>query len=56
MLGAQVWQGQLKALLESPFYAIMIDERTDISVIKEMVIYARYIDSTSAVRSSNCFP
>ena len=53
VLGDRIERAQLEYMLKSPFYSIMIDESTDISVICEMVIYARYIDSsTAAVKTS----
>ena len=36
-------QAQLKDLLASPVYSLLIDETSDIAIIKEMVIYARFI-------------
>ena len=43
VLCEQIECGQLEGLGSSPFVAIMIDESTDIAVLKEMVIYARYV-------------
>ena len=52
VLGNQISQAQLEDLLKSPFYSIMIDESTDMSVINEMVVYARYIDSSALVKTA----
>ena len=43
---------QLKALLNSPFYSLMVDETTDISVVKEMVLYARFLGDGGSVVTS----
>ena len=42
-LGHQIEKRQVAALLNSRVYALMIDESTDISVTKQLVIYGRYI-------------
>ena len=52
VLGDQIETVELENLLKSSFYSIMIDESTDISVINEMVIYGRYIDSSAIVKTS----
>lgn len=36
----------LKEARESPFYSVMVDETTDVSVKKELIIYLRYIDNS----------
>lgn len=36
-MGEQIERGQLEGLSSSPFFAIMIDESTDIVVLKEIV-------------------
>ena len=38
VLGKQIEKGELSHLSKSPFYSIVIDASTDISVTKEMVI------------------
>ena len=43
---------QLRALLSSPYFSLMVDETTDISIMKEMVLYARFVSSTGSVTSS----
>ena len=43
---------QLKALLNSPFYSLMVDETTDISVVKEMILYARFLGDGGSVVTS----
>lgn len=32
------------ALQNAPFFVLMIDKTTDVAVLKQFVIYARYID------------
>jgi hypothetical protein len=51
VMGEQVEQEKLNDLLASPVFSILIDETIDIAVINEMVIYARFIDSGSQVRT-----
>ena len=46
VMSDQIESVQLKALLSSPYYSIMVDETTDISFVKEMVLYARFISCT----------
>ena len=43
VMGEQIEYGQLEGLCSSQFFAIMIDESTDIAILKEMVIYAWYV-------------
>lgn len=40
---------ELKALLKSQYYSVMVDETIDISVIKEMVLYAQFVCDNSSV-------
>ena len=40
---------QLKA---SPFFALIVDETTNIAVVKDVVVYARYLDQKRKVRTS----
>ena len=51
VMGEQVEQEKLNDLLASPVFSILIDETTDIAVINEMAIYARFIDSDAHVRT-----
>ncbi len=44
-------EAQLKQLLASPVFSILIDETTDVSVINEMVIYSRFITSEGEIRT-----
>ena len=46
VMSDQIKSVQLKALLSSPYYSIMVDETTNISIVKEMVLYARFISCT----------
>lgn len=43
ILAHQIENKQLGALSNSRFYALMIEESTDISVTKQLVIYGRYV-------------
>ena len=40
---------KLEDVLSSAFYSLMIDETTDVAVLNEMVIYARYVQSGKVV-------
>ena len=46
VMSDQIESVQLKALLSSPYYSIMVDETTDISIVKEMVLYACFMSCT----------
>ena len=37
--------------MASPVYSLLINETTDIAIIKEMVIYARFINSDTHVQT-----
>ena len=52
VLGKQIEKSELGHLLQSPFYSIMVDESTDISIAKEMVMYGRYLDSGAVIKMS----
>ena len=52
VIGEQLEQEILENLLSSPLYSIMIDETTDVAIIKEMVIYALYLTSGGKVVTS----
>ena len=43
IMAAQIEKEQLQDVLSSKFYSLMIDESTDVAVVNEMVVYARYI-------------
>ena len=43
VMAHQIEKKQLQDLLSATFYSIMIDEMTDIAVLNEMVLYARYL-------------
>ena len=51
VMSGHIEEVQLRALLSSPYFSLMVDETTDISVMKEMVLYARFVSSTSSVTS-----
>jgi len=42
-MGNIIRQDILTQAIDSPWYTIMVDETTDISVISEMTVYIRYI-------------
>ena len=42
-MGNIIRQDILTQAIDSPWYTIMVDETTDISVISEMIVYIRYI-------------
>ena len=46
LLAQQIEDAQLKAVTCSMFYGLMIDESTDISVTKQLVLYGRYVSET----------
>ena len=46
LLAQQIEDAQLKAVNCSMFYGLMIDESTDISVTKQLVLYGRYVSET----------
>ena len=50
-MGDQLRERQLTELCHSDHYSVMIDESTDISVIKELVIYARYLSASGEVKN-----
>ena len=52
VMGEQIEQEQLQNLLSSPLYSIMIDETTDVAILKEMVVYVRYLSPEAKVRTS----
>ena len=52
VMGDQVRENQLTKLHQSDYYSLMIEESTDISVIKELVIYARYLSASAEVKNT----
>ena len=51
VMGTTIEKSQLNDLLSAPFCSLLIDETTDIAVLKEMVIYARFISSDCQVQT-----
>ena len=51
-MGEELQRNNLQRLLSDSCYLIMIDETTDTSIIKEMVIYTRYISPEAEVCTS----
>ena len=52
ILAQQIEDAQLAALSRSLFYGLMIDESTDISVTKQLVLYGRYVTEAGEPSSS----
>ena len=44
-MAVQIEKEQLQSVLSSAYFSLMIDESTDIAVLNEMVIYARFIEN-----------
>ncbi len=44
LMAHQIEEAQMTAFFCSPFYGLMIDESTDISVTKQLVLYWRYVN------------
>ena len=44
-MAVQIEKEQLQGVLSSGYFSLMIDETTDVAVLNEMVIYARYIEN-----------
>ena len=44
LLAHQIEEAQMTAFSHSPFYGLMIDESTDISITKQLVLYERYVN------------
>ena len=51
VMGDMIEQAQLRDLLAFPVYSLLIDETTNIAIIKEMVIYACFINSDVQVQT-----
>ena len=49
VIGEQIEHELLNSVHTSPMYSIMIDETTDVSILKEMVIYVMYLTSEAKV-------
>ena len=49
VMGEQIAQEKLENLLSSPLYSIMVDETTDVAILKEMVVYIRYLSPATKV-------
>ena len=52
VMGKQLRESQLMELRHCDHYSIMIDESTDVSVIKELVIYVRYLSASGEIKNS----
>ena len=46
ILAQQIEDAQLAAFSHSPFYGLMVDESTDISVTKQLVLYGQYVSES----------
>ena len=45
IMAVQIKKEQLQGILSSSYFSLMINEITDVAVLNEMVIYARYIEN-----------
>ena len=52
ILAQQIEDAQLAAFSHSPFYGLMVDESTDISVTKQLVLYGRYVSESGESHST----
>ena len=52
VMGDTIEQAQLRDLLASPVYSLLIDETTDRAIIKEMVIYVRFINLDAQIQTA----
>ena len=51
VLAKQIEEKQLQELSCSTFFSLMINESTDVAVVNEMVVYARYLTATKNVKT-----
>ena len=49
VIGEQIEHGLLNSVHTSPMYSIMIDKTTDVSILKEMVVYVMYLTPEAKV-------
>ena len=54
LLGNIIEQVQLRYLVASSVYSLIIDKTTDIEIIKEIVIYAHFINLSSDYLFKDC--
>lgn len=52
VIGEQIEAEQLKALVNAPFFSVMVNVSTDVAILKELVIYCRYVASSGKVHTS----
>ena len=52
VLGSVVSNPIFEQMRASPFFSLMIDETTDVAVVKEVIVYARYLDQKRKVQTS----
>lgn len=52
MLSSQIELEQLHEVSASPFISLMTDESTDVAVLKELVLYARYLSPDGKAKST----
>ena len=50
-MGSQVERGVVQQLLSSPFVSLLCDETTDISVLKQMIVYGKYLTDSGDTRT-----
>lgn len=51
-LGDVLSDGIFEEVRASPFFSLMTDETTDVAVVKEVVIYVRYLDQQRQIRTA----
>ena len=52
VMASQVEKETLCCFQDSPYVALMCNESTDISVLKQLVLYGRYLDETGGVQTA----
>lgn len=45
--GSVIENKQLAAVRKSPYWSILLDETTDVSVTKQLILHAKYLDETA---------
>ena len=51
-MASQVEEETLRHLMDSPYIGLMCDESTDISVLKQLVLYGRFIDESGTIQTA----
>jgi hypothetical protein len=48
-MGQLIREDKLQELRGSPSFSLLIDETTDVSILKQLIIYGRYMSSNNQV-------